>query len=247
MNKAAAERDGFIYPFLLFSVQQNKGGGGEESYQQRMIELNFVEDVLNDWLKDHSCRSYHISMVEKVIKGFKYDEFIIEFQNDNKPVNYFATFPLQRDFIVEMINFAVLKQKKALESNRGINCPDNHNLKKKNIGPDIDKYLKPNLQVEFILDDFVLPSKAIIIGECMKKNQKIGYEKRYLMLGHSQLIIGRDKNFDKIVALIPLEGGFCMIKKPKDFGGLVIESTFRQYKIKFENSQLLVEWYKKLQ
>ena len=74
-----------------------------------MIELNFVEDVLNDRLKDHSTRSYHISMVEKVIKGFKYDEFIIEFQNDYKPLSYFATFPLQRDFIVNMINFAVIK------------------------------------------------------------------------------------------------------------------------------------------
>ena len=48
-------------------------------------------------------------MVEKVVKGFKYDEFIIEFQNDEKPVSYFATFPLQRDFIVEMINFAKFK------------------------------------------------------------------------------------------------------------------------------------------
>lgn len=94
MNQASAERDGFIYPFLLFSVQQAKSGGSDTSYTQKMIELNFVEDLLNDWLKDHECKSYHISMVEKVIKGFKYDEFIIEFQNDNKPVNYFATFPL---------------------------------------------------------------------------------------------------------------------------------------------------------
>jgi hypothetical protein len=66
------------------------------------------------------------------------------------------------------------------------------------------------------------------------------------MLGHSQLLIARDENFDHIVALIPLEGGFCMIKKPRDFGGLVIESTFRQYKFKFASSSLLVEWYKKL-
>ena len=43
-----------------------------------MIELDFVEDVLMDRQKDHEVRSYHISMVEKVIKGFKYDEFIIE-------------------------------------------------------------------------------------------------------------------------------------------------------------------------
>lgn len=63
------------------------------------------------------------------------------------------------------------------------------------------------------------------------------------MLGHSQLLIARDPEFDKIVAVIPLEGGFCMIKKPRDFGGLIIESTFRQYKLKFANSELLVEWY----
>jgi len=59
-----------------------------------MIELNFIDDTLNDRWKDHSCHSYHISMVQKVIKGFKYDEIIIEFQNDSKPISYFATFPL---------------------------------------------------------------------------------------------------------------------------------------------------------
>ena len=40
-----------------------------------------------------------------------------------------------------MINFAVIKHKKATESNKGINCPDNHNLKKKSTGPDIDKWV----------------------------------------------------------------------------------------------------------
>jgi hypothetical protein len=44
-----------------------------------MIELNFVEDTLNDRFKDHVTKSYHISMVENVVKGFKYDEFVIEF------------------------------------------------------------------------------------------------------------------------------------------------------------------------
>ena len=114
MNTSAAVKDGHIYPFLLFSVQENRQNGTDEIGNCRMIELNFVEDVLNDRFKDHECRSYHISMVEKVIKGFKYDEFIIEFQNDNKPVSYFATFPLQRDYIVEMINFAVIKHKMAI-------------------------------------------------------------------------------------------------------------------------------------
>jgi hypothetical protein len=93
MNQTPAEKDGYIYPFLLFSVQQSTIGSSDEM-SQRMIELNFVEDVLNDRMKDHENRSYHISMVEKVISGFKYDEFIVEFQNDLKPVSYFATFPL---------------------------------------------------------------------------------------------------------------------------------------------------------
>ena len=44
-----------------------------------MLELDFVEDTLSDKWKDHKVKQYHISMVEKVIKGFKYDEFIIEF------------------------------------------------------------------------------------------------------------------------------------------------------------------------
>jgi hypothetical protein len=66
-------------------------------------------------------------MVEKCISGFKYDEFIIIFQN--KKITYYATFPLQRDYIVEMINFLIIKQRRQLISNKGINCPDNHNLK----------------------------------------------------------------------------------------------------------------------
>ena len=84
-----------------------------------------------------------------------------------------------------MINFAVIKHKKATESNRGINCPDNHNLKKKKTVLDVFKSIQPNLKLEFILDDFVLPPKSIMIGEVLKKNNKLGYVKRFLMLGHS--------------------------------------------------------------
>ena len=38
-----------------------------------------------------------------------------------------------------------------------------------------------------------------------------------------------------------------MVKKPRNFGGLIIESTFRQYSFKFADSSLLVEWYKIVQ
>ena len=79
INLSAAEKDGHIFPFMLFSVQENKQNNiNADSGQSRMIELNFVDDVLNDRLKDHENNSHHISMVEKVVKGFRYDEFIIE-------------------------------------------------------------------------------------------------------------------------------------------------------------------------
>ena len=84
-----------------------------------------------------------------------------------------------------MINLACIKHKQSILSNKGINCPDNHNLKKKTQGPDIDKHIKPNLNIEFILEDFVLPPKSIMKGYCEKKNIHVGYEKRWLMLGHS--------------------------------------------------------------
>lgn len=110
-----------------------------------------------------------------------------------------------------MINFAVIKHKKSTtEVNNDINCPINHNLYQKRTGPNTDR-VEPNLQLEFILKDFVLPPKSILIGECMKKKQNFGWTKRYLMLGSSQLLISRDKDFNRLVNVVPLEGGFCMI------------------------------------
>ena len=38
-----------------------------------------------------------------------------------------------------------------------------------------------------------------------------------------------------------------MVQKPRDFGGMIIESTFKKYHLKFENSVELVDWYKKIQ
>ena len=88
LNIKAALKDGYMYPFMIFSVSE-----GQQFQQPRLIELNFVENVLNDRYKDHLCRSYHFSMIKKVVRGYKYDEFFIEFNND-KPITYFANFPL---------------------------------------------------------------------------------------------------------------------------------------------------------
>jgi len=111
-----------------------------------MLELNFVENVMNDRYKDHICRSYHFSMIKKVVKGYKYDEFFIEFNND-KPITYYANFPLQRDFIVEIINLAIDEIRFQNDKNKGINNPDNHNLSKKSGIMDI-AFVKTSLDLK---------------------------------------------------------------------------------------------------
>jgi len=104
---------------MIFTVLDGK--------EQRLIELNFVEDVLHDRYKDHCCRSYHFSMIKRVNKGYEMDTFNVEFNNER--FCYKALVPLQRDFIVAMIKTAMEEAQIALLKNRGVNCPDNHNLK----------------------------------------------------------------------------------------------------------------------
>ena len=67
------------------------------------------------------------------------------------------------------------------------------------------------------------------------------------MLGYSQLIIARDESFEAILAVIPLEGGFCMVKKPRDQDVLILESTHRQYVLKFEALGECLKWYRVIQ
>jgi hypothetical protein len=47
--------------------------------------------------------------------------------------------------------------------------------------------------------------------------------------------------------VIPLEGGYVMVKKPRDFGGLLICTHQRDYVLKFETAEDLVQMYQKLQ
>lgn len=74
------------------------------------------------------------------------------------------------------------------------------------------------------MDDHVLPPKSLAKAQIQKKNKSFGYETRYILLGHTHLIISRDKDFNNIVNVIPLEGGYVMVKKPRDFAGIVITS-----------------------
>jgi len=191
-----------------------------------------------DRFKDHISRSYHFSMIKRVVKGFKYDELFIEFNND-KPVTYYSSFPLQRDFIYEVINLAIDEIKYLNLKNKGINNPDNHNLSKKTSTAD-DIYVKTSLDLKLIMDDHVLPPKSLGKAKILKKNKGMGYETRYILLGHTQLLISRDPEFANIVNVIPLEGGYVMIKKPRDFGGLLICTHQRDYVLKFDTADDLV-------
>ena len=85
-------------------------------------------------------------MIKKVVKGYKYDEFFIEFNND-KPITYYANFPLQRDYIVEIINLAIDEIRFQNDKNKGINNPDNHNLSKKSGIMDI-AFVKTSLDLK---------------------------------------------------------------------------------------------------
>ena len=46
---------------------------------------------------------------------------------------------------------------------------------------------------------------------------------------------------------MPLEGGYVIIKKPRDYGGLIIQSHQRDYVLKFKTPDELVKWYHLLQ
>jgi hypothetical protein len=90
-------KDGHFYPFLLFSVFDLK------TSEPRMLEIDFVEDVLHDRFKDHCQRSYHFSMIKRVNKSISQndDEFSIEFNNEKH--NYRAVVSTQANFIVAML------------------------------------------------------------------------------------------------------------------------------------------------
>ena len=67
------------------------------------------------------------------------------------------------------------------------------------------------------------------------------------MLGYSQLLIARDGDFNNIVNVIPLEGGYVIVKKPKDFPGIIIQTHYRDFIFKFSTPDEMVSWYHYLQ
>jgi hypothetical protein len=85
-----------------------------------------VEDLVVDRYKDHCTKTYHFSMLKRVNKGFGPDEIVIELNNEK--LFYEAMVPGQRDFIVAMIMTALDESTMYLKNNKGVNCPENHNM-----------------------------------------------------------------------------------------------------------------------
>jgi hypothetical protein len=118
----------------------------------------------------------------------------------------------------------------ALGVSINVNNPTNHNLEKTYEVSAKEKYQKKTntLDLKVIMEDQVLPAKSILIGKCKKKNKTFGSEVRFLLLGASQLIIARDEKFEKIVGVIPLEGGFCVINKSKKEKNTILLLTLQR-------------------
>lgn len=113
-----------------------------------------------------------------------------------------------------MIKVAMDESQLQVKKNRGVNCPDNHNTAKVTNEKTVTKSIKRDNHLKLIpvTHDYILPQKSLLIAKCRKKNRTIGYEDRYLMLGNSQLLVARDPEFKNLVNVIPLEGGYCIVR-----------------------------------
>ena len=69
-------KDGFFYPWLTFICKQGN--------EQRILELDFVEDTITDKYKDHCQRSYNFSMIKRINKDLNEDKFTVEFSNETQ-------------------------------------------------------------------------------------------------------------------------------------------------------------------
>ena len=110
----------------------------------------------------------------------------------------------------------------------------------------LNKFLRLEnyLQITPIMNDFVPPHKSLMMGVCRKKNRTMGYETRYLLLGISQLLIARDPDYEFLVNVIPLEGGFCIVRENENNPklGLVIITQQRVFELNFENEKECNKW-----
>ena len=72
----------------------------------------------------------------------------------------------------------------------------------------------------------------------------MGWERRYLAFGLSQVIIARDSAFHKILNIIPLTAGTYAIKMKGDI--LVFKTAEREFTFKFDEENEASKWFSTL-
>ena len=78
-----------------------------------------------------------------------------------------------------------------------------------------------------ILDDYHIPPESILKAIVKKKNKKLGWERRYLAFGLTQVIIARDSAFHKILNIIPLTAGTYAVKRKAE--QLLLKTSEREF------------------
>ena len=66
-----------LHPYMIFAIN--------ESGHSRLLEIDFIDSMLYVKNKDVLLKKVHLR-VTKCINAFRYDEFLIEFRDDPKPL-----------------------------------------------------------------------------------------------------------------------------------------------------------------
>ena len=92
------------------------------------------------------------------------------------------------------------------------------------------------------MDDHKLAPRSIRQAECQKKNSKFGWVSRHLLLGYTQIIVARDKEFAHIVNVIPIVGGFISVSRENE-NMIRILTSVREFRLRFVEEGQAEVWF----
>ena len=89
-----------MHPFLVFHVL-------DQNNKNRILEINFLHQVVIDNYKDHVKRAYNFAIIKDVTRDFSSNKFFLHFFTSEKPLPYVSAYECQRDFTVDAILLAI--------------------------------------------------------------------------------------------------------------------------------------------
>lgn len=102
--------------------------------------------------------------------------------------------------------------------------------------------VKTTENLKITTDDSKVPARSIRMAQALKKNKKMGWEGRYLLLGYTQILIAWDPDFVKIVNVIPIVGGFVSVCWEGE-NMLRILTTTWEFRLKFTRENEAKIWF----